>query len=112
MTDSRESPERSPGNGVERVSEAERERLRSWQRRMIGVFVFTMVYLAAAAAVEILVGMSRPVGTLVFLTLFVLAGLGAALQFSVRCPRCGYRLGRQNSLVVPENCKRCNVSLR
>ena len=44
---------------------------------------------------------------------FLLVGLlGLAHHFSAKCPRCGLRIGVQNSLVVPCTCLRCGVMLR
>jgi hypothetical protein len=38
--------------------------------------------------------------------------VGAAVQFSARCPRCGFNLGFQSRLLVPEQCERCGASYR
>ena len=44
---------------------------------------------------------------------FLLVGLlGLAHHFSAKCPRCGLRIGVQNSLVLPCTCLRCGVTLR
>jgi hypothetical protein len=47
-----------------------------------------------------------------FVPVVALVVAGGWLQFSIRCPACGYRLGRQSRLVVPERCRSCGVALR
>ncbi len=38
--------------------------------------------------------------------------LGALIQFSERCPRCGYNLGFQARLLLPGACERCGGQFR
>lgn len=83
-----------------------------WQRRMRKAFVALWVYLLLVIAVHLLV---RPASWVIQVALLpVLGGVvaGGVLQFSVRCPKCGYRLGFQSSLVIPDDCRRCGVLLK
>ncbi len=97
---------------MEKLSPSELEKLRVWQKRMITVFVVTMVGLLVVIASDLVIGLSRTVAWFAFVGLLGLAGLGAVIQFSQRCPRCEYRLGFQSRLLVPENCKKCGVGLK
>ena len=90
------------------LTPTERERLRRWERRMIAVFVASMVLLAATVA--------WPFGAegqrFLFAVLLVVVGGSVLIQFSAACPRCGARLGLQTRLLLPPACKKCGVALR
>lgn len=79
---------------------------------MIAMFAGTWAYVIAVILLQVVV---RPPDAVVQFALipviFLVAG-GVWLQFSVRCPSCGVRLGRQSRLIVPERCRACGVSLR
>jgi hypothetical protein len=94
------------------LNEHELRRLMRWQRRMVGTFVGTWVAFLLVIAADLVLHPSREVVQLALVPVFGLVVAGAALQFSVRCPACGYRLGRQARLIVPERCRACGVSLR
>ena len=88
-------------------------RLRRWERRLRRVFwIIGSVYLALVGAS--LGGLEAPPDRLALvLTLFgATCLLGAMIQFSERCPRCGYNLGFQSRLLLPESCERCGGRYR
>ena len=94
------------------LSEPESHRLRRWQRLMVGTFVATWVYLLLVIAAHLFI---KPEAWMIQLALVPVLGFvfaGVVLQFSGRCPRCGYRLGRQSGLLVPKRCRSCGVLLQ
>jgi lipopolysaccharide export LptBFGC system permease protein LptF len=90
----------------------ELQELQLWQKRMITLLVIAMVALIVVVGVDLIIGMSRMAASFVFLGLVALAGLGIFIQFSQKCPACGYRLGFQTRLLIPNNCKKCGVGLK
>jgi hypothetical protein len=87
-------------------------RLLQWQRRMVIAFIGTWVYLLLVIAAHVLLELPPTVIQLALIPALVLVIAGVCLQFSIRCPSCGYRLGRQSRLTVPDRCRSCGVSLR
>jgi len=88
-------------------------RLHSWERRLRRVLVLAAIgYLAVV--VSWWVGGGDAVGDprLALALLAAIFAAGAAAQFSARCPRCGYNLGFQARLRLPEGCERCGGELR
>ena len=96
---------------MEPLDSAEREQLRLWQKRMVTAFVATLVCLVAVVALDLVFGLTRPAAVGAFLLLLALAATAIAIQFSQKCPRCGYRLGFQTRLLLPERCGKCDVEL-
>jgi len=86
--------------------------LRRWQRRMIVSLVSVMALLLGAVAFDLLVGLSERAALLLFLAMLAGVIIGGWVQFSQKCPACGYRIGFQSRLTVPETCRRCGVRLR
>jgi peptidoglycan/LPS O-acetylase OafA/YrhL len=88
-------------------------RLRRWERRLRRTFLLVgLAYLLLVAAS--LAG-GEPPAARAALALALLGAaclLGAAVQFSARCPRCGYNLGFQTRLLLPAACERCGGRLR
>lgn len=79
---------------------------------MMRTFLGIWSYLIFVVAIDVFV---NPPDRVIRLALLPAAGMvvaGVWLQFSARCPSCGYRLGRQSRLVVPERCRSCGASLR
>ena len=79
---------------------------------MVGAFVAFWIYMLLVIGVHLFI---QPAPWIIQVAFAI--GLGgvvamAILQFSVRCPKCGYRLGFQSGLVVPDRCRRCGVSLK
>lgn len=103
---------RCTGSVMKNLNANELEELQLWQKRMITVLVTTMVALIFVVGVDLIIGMSRMVASFAFLVLVALAGVGIFIQLSQKCPRCGYRLGFQTRLMVPDNCKKCGVGLK
>jgi len=94
------------------LSKQDSLRLFRWQRRMVSLFIGTWAYILLVIAFHLL---ANPPPHVVQLALIPALGLvigGVCLQFSVRCPSCGYRLGRQSRLLVPDRCRSCGLSLR
>ena len=98
--------------GVQDLSNIEREQLRSWQRRLVIAFVVTIAGLLIVFAADIVFGFSPRGALLAFSALLVLALAAMVIQISQKCPRCGYRLGRQTRLLLPDRCKKCGVALK
>lgn len=95
------------------LTPSERLRIERWRRRLRAVFlVVVAAYLGLAGlALLDLAGSSArsPIG------LLLLAGiclLGARIQFSERCPRCGYNLGYQTRWALSDDCDRCGGPYR
>ena len=86
--------------------------LAAWQRHNLLLFA-GFVVLGLGGGLLNWTGLAKNgIGLMVF-TGFLLVGLlGLAHHFSPKCPRCGLRIGVQNSLVVPCTCLRCGVTLR
>jgi hypothetical protein len=89
---------------------AETARLRGWERRLRrAVKLVVVAYLAVLATwwAGADAGPVQPAAALLLLALACLGG--AAVQFSERCPRCGYNLGFQARLLAAERCERCGI---
>ena len=86
--------------------------LAAWQRLNLLLFA-AFVVLGLGGGLLNWTGLAKNgIGLMVF-TGFLLVGLlGLAHHFSPKCPRCGLRIGVQNSLVLPCTCLRCGVTLR
>jgi hypothetical protein len=87
-------------------------RLRRWARRVrraLGLVGLAYLGLVAAS----LVGDEPPAGRAAAALALLGAAclLAAAIQFSERCPRCGYNLGFQSRLALPSACERCGGTL-
>ncbi len=98
--------------GMKKLEAGELEELQLWQKRVITIFLVTSVGLLVVVGADLIIGLSRTVAWLAFLALLGLVGIRSFIQFHQRCPRCGYRLGFQSRLLVPENCKQCGVGLK
>ncbi len=97
---------------LKKLGADELKELQLWQKRMIIVFAITMVCLPVVVVTDLIIVFSRTEAWLVFLVLLALVVLSGFIQFSQRCPRYSYRLGFQSRLLVPDNCKRCDVGLK
>jgi hypothetical protein len=87
--------------------------LRRWQRNMRLTAVATLFYLGVMVGfVSTIPAEAWVARWIALLALPALVIAGVALQFSVRCPRCGLLLGVQTSLGIPGACERCGVSYR
>lgn len=86
--------------------------LRRWQRWMLFIFVAMWFFLVAVFVAHLLLALPLWIVQLVILLDLGLVISGVALQFSARCPACGYRLGRQSRLLVPQRCRSCGIALR
>ncbi len=91
---------------------ADLARLHRWWRRMLTGFGFAVALLFAWALV-LLVAPDEPwVSTLAIPFAAPLVTVGAMVQFSQRCPRCGRRIGLGPRLALPVRCAGCGVSFR
>lgn len=79
---------------------------------MVGLFVGLWAYLLLVIGAQVLLEPPPGLVQLALLPALALVVAGVFVQFSARCPACGYRLGRQSRLVVPERCRACGASLR
>jgi hypothetical protein len=87
-------------------------RLNRWQRRMVALFIGTWAYILIVIAVHLFAHPPERVVQVALVPALGLVVVGGWLQFSIRCPSCGYRLGRQSRLLVPDQCRSCGVTLR
>jgi hypothetical protein len=88
-------------------------RLRRWERRLRRVFLLVGTAYLLLVLTSLVGG--EPSTARAALALGLLGAsclLGAAIQFSERCPRCGYNLGYQSRLLLPTRCERCGGSYR
>jgi hypothetical protein len=90
------------------LAEPELLRLRRWERRLRrAVLLVGVAYLAVLASWWAGADDGSGEPTAALLLLGITCVLGAAIQFSERCPRCGYNLGFQARLLLPDRCERC-----
>lgn len=95
------------------LSPSELLRLDRWQRRLRrAALTIVVAYLALAGAALLGVEGSPGRSVIGLWLLALLCLLGAAVQFSERCPRCGFNLGFQSRWSLPEECERCGVPYR
>ena len=86
--------------------------LARWQRLNLLLFA-AFVVLGLGGGLLGWTGLAKNGIDLIVFAGFLLVGLlGLAHHFSAKCPRCGLRIGVQNSLVLPCTCLRCGVTLR
>ena len=97
------------------LSDAELAQLQAWKRRMLLSFaagmVLTTLLTIGIVAAGFVVSSPSPQwiywSGLVAAVVIVASGIG--VQFSARCPRCGFNIGLQSRLLVPPACERCNI---
>lgn len=87
-------------------------RLRTWGHRVRRAFVLVGVAYLGLVATSLVGGEPPAARAATALGLLGAACLlAAAIQFSERCPRCGYNLGFQTRLALPTACERCGRPL-
>lgn len=98
---------REPATTLDR---AQIDTLRRWEGRMVRVFAGIMTYMFFLAGLFAFREPGESAG--IFLGLLLIAAVvwAAKLQFSARCPACGYPLGLQTRLLLPASCECCGVS--
>ena len=94
------------------LTEQDFRKLIQWQRRMVTLFVGIWIYILLVIAFYVFLHPRQEIVQLALVPVLGLVVAGGYVQFSVRCPACGYRLGRQSRLTVPERCGCCGISLR
>jgi hypothetical protein len=95
------------------LSPEQDHRLRRWEQWNRNYFIFAFVALTTVLVFSSQLGLSSeeswgPLG-------LVIAALIApiiALQASLNCPACGFRLGWRAKLMAPDQCRRCGVFMR
>ena len=99
------------------LSDLELAQLQAWKRRMVISFTAGMVLttvMTIGIVVEGLVASTQSHwiywSGLVAAVVIVASSLG--VQFSARCPRCGFNIGLQTRLLIPPACERCNIPFR
>jgi hypothetical protein len=100
----------TPAPPDDAISPEEGARLEQWELRLrVAIALVITTYLVAlmVALSDDLRSLIGPRAALVTLGLACL--VGAAAQFSTRCPRCRFNLGFQSRLALPERCERCGV---
>jgi hypothetical protein len=99
---------------VSPLDAGELQMLARWQTRMLILYVACILYI-----LFLLILASSPNlqsdqlnAKLAYGLLLPLVGVVLYHQFSVRCPRCGFTLGLQRRLLVPDHCACCDVRLQ
>jgi NADH:ubiquinone oxidoreductase subunit 3 (subunit A) len=93
--------------------EAEKRRLRAWARRTRVSFAGAMLFVVLDGVLLIVTNPAPLwVGWLGLSAGIVVVVVGLAIHFSERCPRCGYIIGFQSTLLLPYRCERCKTPLR
>lgn len=90
------------------LAPGELQRLRRWHRRVQRALLLVAVAYLGLVAASLVDG--EPPAWRAGLALGLLGAaclLATAIQFSERCPRCGYNLGFQSRLALPASCERC-----
>jgi len=83
-----------------------------WQTWNITLFIAFLVFFIAALVVSWF-RLLPLTGIQLIIAVYVAFGLGGLLHhFSQRCPHCGMNIGVQSSLLLPESCERCQVTLK
>jgi hypothetical protein len=95
-----------------KLTDQEFSELRRWQLRNRVLFTGIWLYFIAVIAVHALSDVRPVVIQIALIPLLGLLIVAILSQFSARCPACGYRIGRQSGLIVPEHCRGCGVALR
>ncbi|MCM2269016.1 MAG: hypothetical protein NDJ75_02830 [Thermoanaerobaculia bacterium] len=94
------------------LAPGELQRLRRWHRRVQRALLLVAVAYLGLVAASLVDG--EPPAWRAGLALGLLGAaclLATAIQFSERCPRCGYNLGFQSRLALPASCERCRGAL-
>jgi uncharacterized integral membrane protein len=94
------------------LTEIEIRQLKRWQDWMVWTFLLAMLILVLGVAAKALGFLAPHMEWLTGGAFLVLAVLGAIIQFSAKCPRCGARVGLHSRLLLPSHCPRCKVSFR
>ena len=95
------------------LSETEKRGLSAWARRTKAAFAGAMLFVVLNG-VLLIVTNSAPLwlGWLGLGAGIVIVVVGLAIHFSGRCPRCGYIIGFQSPLMLPNRCERCKTPFR
>ena len=100
------------------LSDVELGQLQAWKRRMVISFTGGMVLtglMTIGIVVEGLVA-SSPAPEWVYwgglLAAVVIVASSIGVQFSARCPRCGFNIGLQTRLLIPPACERCQIAFQ
>jgi hypothetical protein len=85
-----------------------------WQRRMQRLFTIVMISWALGFGVSLLEsrGSIRGGCELVYSAILLLLITAVVVQFTGKCPACGYRLALQSRMNLPEFCERCETPLQ
>lgn len=93
------------------LSPSERLRVARWRRRVGAAVVATCAAYAAAVGWALVAPRTAARGPLgpaeALAVLGAVSALAALVQFSERCPRCGFNLGFQARLTLDSRCSRC-----
>ncbi len=81
------------------------------ERRTMRLYVAALSVMAAGFGVIAFAGLASELRYLVLLVALALIAFAVYLQLAIRCPRCSARLAVQSSLLLPDACKSCGVSI-
>jgi len=96
----------------DRLSDEELQKIERWQRRMIIYFVVFLVSLGVLLIIDLTFGIPQFLETVLIFGWILFLILGIYIQFSLKCPACGFRIGIQSRLIAPPSCPRCDISFR
>jgi len=91
---------------------AQVDRLRRWWRRLITGFAAAVALLVVWALILLIAPDERWLPTLAIPFAAPLVVVGALIQRSQPCPRCGRRIRLATRLALPRRCAGCGVSFR
>lgn len=97
---------------IKPLDESERKELRIWQKRMVYMFLFTTLFFVSAIFFDLFIGLSGRTGIFIFVLMLVLVFIDGIIQFTQKCPRCGYRIDLYSRLTLPDNCKNCGAGFK
>ena len=96
----------------DKLTHEELEKLKRWQTTMLVYFVVFLLGTGLLLLLGLTLGFSNAVETVLTIVWSVFLLSGVFVQFSQKCPRCGFRIGFQSRLLLPRKCTKCGVSFR
>jgi prepilin signal peptidase PulO-like enzyme (type II secretory pathway) len=91
------------------LSKQECESLWRWQHQMIVYYTIALLLMAVAGFAVMKYPDNTSIGSMAIGLIFLLAGIGAYVQFREKCPRCSALIGRQARFLMPKVCKYCGI---
>ncbi len=96
---------------MEELNTEEKQKLKLWEKRMVGTFTTMMCGLIVICLLRTL--LHEEIMQIISLGFVGVMVVGAVvLQFSEKCPRCGFRIGFASRLLLPPTCRKCGVGFK